>query len=207
LKSLFTLVCVFLGLAAVSHAQTADLFISEYVEGSGYNKALEIFNGTDDAINLGDYALERYNNGATDATIIPLDTMDLGPGQVFVITNNSADPALLATADQTSSEINFNGNDTIVLVRNGWVIDSFGQIGFDPGSAWVCDGGSTINSTLRRMASFCTGDTNPADEFNPCLTFEFFPGDSFDGLGSHESDCVSVGNGAMSWGSFKAQYR
>ena len=41
----------------------ADLFISEYVEGSSYNKALELYNGTGSAIDLSGYTLERYSNG------------------------------------------------------------------------------------------------------------------------------------------------
>ena len=41
----------------------ADLFFSEYVEGTGQSKALEIYNPTSSPINLGDYSIERYPNG------------------------------------------------------------------------------------------------------------------------------------------------
>ncbi len=36
-----------------SQAAPSELFFSEYIEGSSNNKALEIFNGTGGAINLG----------------------------------------------------------------------------------------------------------------------------------------------------------
>lgn len=207
MKQLFMIVCFALCLTGVATAQTTDLFISEYVEGSGYNKALEIYNGTGDPIDLSNYAIERYSNGGTTATVIPLDSVSLVPGDVFVIANPSADPALLDLADQLSSDISFNGDDALVLVRSLQIIDSIGQVGFDPGSAWTCDLGSTVNATLRRIPSFCEGDTDPTDEFDPCDTFSFFPSDTFDGLGSHSADCTSVGNGTVSWGSVKASYR
>jgi hypothetical protein len=45
---------VAVGLAAPAGGATpTDLFFSEYVEGSGFNKAVEIFNGTGAAIDLG----------------------------------------------------------------------------------------------------------------------------------------------------------
>jgi predicted extracellular nuclease len=207
MKQLLMIICLCVGCFGIAAAQTADLFLSEYVEGSGYNKALEIYNGTGDPINLGDYALERYSNGSTTATVIALDAVELVPGDVFVITSDAADPALLALADQTSSEINFNGDDAIVLVRGLQTVDSIGQVGFDPGSAWTCASGSTVNATLRRNPSFCEGDNNPDDAFDPCETFEFYPSDSFDGLGSHTADCSSVATGVTPWGSLKASFR
>lgn len=207
MKSLFTLLMLMFCISGVAAAQTADLFISEYVEGSGYNKALEIYNGTSDPIDLGGYSIEIYNNGATTPSTIALPAMSLVPGDVFVLAHASADPALLALADQTDSGVNFNGDDAVVLAHSLQIVDSIGQVGFDPGSAWTCSLGSTVNATLRRIASFCTGDTTVDDPYDPCESFEFYPSDSFDGLGVHTADCTSVGNGAMSWGSLKAAYR
>lgn len=45
-----------------------DLFISEYVEGWSNNKALEIYNPTDAAIDLSAYMVIRYSNGSTSAS-------------------------------------------------------------------------------------------------------------------------------------------
>ncbi|HPF90725.1 MAG TPA: lamin tail domain-containing protein, partial [Flavobacteriales bacterium] len=50
------------------HAQATDLIISEYVEGSGNNKYIELYNGTSSNINLGLYQLRLYANGSTTAT-------------------------------------------------------------------------------------------------------------------------------------------
>ena len=61
--------------AAAASAATSDVFISEYVEGSSNNKAVEIFNGTGAAVDLaaGGYQLEMYFNGPTTAVDHPAD--------------------------------------------------------------------------------------------------------------------------------------
>lgn len=48
-----------------SAAAANDLIISEYVEGSSFNKAIELYNGTDAAIDLSGYRLELYSNGSS----------------------------------------------------------------------------------------------------------------------------------------------
>ena len=56
-------------LAPAAHADTAaDLFISEYVEGSSNNKALEIFNGTGGSIDLaaGGYVVQVTDGRYSD---------------------------------------------------------------------------------------------------------------------------------------------
>ena len=50
-----------------SQAQCSEIFISEYIEGWSNNKALELYNPTNAAVDLSDYRLERYSNGATAA--------------------------------------------------------------------------------------------------------------------------------------------
>ena len=42
-----------------AQAATAELFFSEYIEGSSNNKALEIFNGTGAAVDLASWWLQR----------------------------------------------------------------------------------------------------------------------------------------------------
>ena len=193
--------------AGSAWAQTDDLLISEYVEGSGNNKALEIFNGTEAAIDLGTCAIERYSNGSSTAVSIALDAVALEPGEVFIIANPDADAALGNLADQTSSDLNFNGDDALVLVRDGSVVDSLGQVGVDPGSGWSCLAGSTANGTLRRLATICAGDTDPFDAFDPCLEYAFQASDYFADLGIHVVDCNSVSIEDTSWGALKVQYR
>ena len=81
---------------AVSHitasSVAAELFFSQYVEGSSYNKALEIFNPDDSAVDLSDYDINIYFNG----NLTPLHKISLPPvsllgGQVFVLTHTQFD--------------------------------------------------------------------------------------------------------------------
>lgn len=110
-----------LGTHTADCAPAASLFISEYVEGSGLNKVLEIYNGTGAPVNLGPggYVIEIYFNGSSS----PGQTISLsgtiGDGDVFVLANPSADPVILAQADQTSDAVLFNGDDAVVLRKGG----------------------------------------------------------------------------------------
>ena len=177
-------------------ATTDDLLISEYVEGSSYNKAIEIYNGTDAAIDLSAYALAQHSNGSTTPTFsIPLSGTLLA-GEVHVLAHSSSAPAVLAIADQTSGAGLFNGDDALVLTRGDTVVDSLGQVGTDPGSEWGTGLVSTADNTLRRVPTVCAGDTNTADAFDPATEWEGFATDTFDGLGTHTvTDCTPGGGG------------
>ena len=132
---------------AVPTAQAAptELFISEYIEGSSNNKALEIFNGTGGAIDLGTagYNVQMFFNGSATAGLTINLTGTVAAGDVFVVANASANATILAQADQTNSAGWFNGDDAVVLRKSGTVIDSLGQAGFDPGTEW----GTGLTST------------------------------------------------------------
>jgi len=162
-----------------------DLFFSEYVEGSSLNKALEIANFTGDTVDLSEYTIAIYFNGSTSAgTTIPLSGT-LADGEVFVVADDGADAAILAAADLTTTSSLFNGDDAIALLKNGAIVDVFGQIGVDPGTSWI-GGGADV--TLRRLPSITDGDTDGSNAFDASIEWESLPQDTFDGLGSHAVD-------------------
>ncbi|MCT4795491.1 chitobiase/beta-hexosaminidase C-terminal domain-containing protein [Exiguobacterium alkaliphilum] len=171
-----------------------DLFISEYVEGSSNNKAIELFNGTSSVINLADYKLELYTNGsATVGTTLNL-TGTLQPGATYVIVNGSASDALKAKANVTSGVTNFNGDDALVLKKGTTVLDVFGQVGFRPSPKW----GTTVSSvdqTLVRKDTVTTGDANGSDAFEPANEWNALPIDTFTNLGKHTFQGVEYGDG------------
>ena len=170
--------------AAVAATPT-ELFISEYVEGSSTNKAIELFNPTDASVALAGYQLGVYFNGGTTSTNFNL-TGSVAAGDTFVF----ADNLLAAFADQTTGAGLWNGDDAIVLRHGGAVVDSLGQVGFDPGAQWGTDLTSTADNTLRRLASVCVGDTDPSNAFDPTAEWAGFATDTFNGLGSHTADCA-----------------
>lgn len=175
----------------VLRAQPTDLFISEYVEGSSFNKALELYNGTGSAINLatGQYVLEVYFNGSTSSTSLAL-TGTVASGGVFVLAHPSA--VLSMTPDVSTTVINFNGDDAIVLRKGGSggpVLDVIGQVGFDPGIQWGLNDTSTLDRTMRRKITICQGDITTSNLFFTAPEWDGFPLNTFGGLGTHSATC------------------
>jgi len=169
-------------------AAPTELFFSEYIEGSSNNKALEIYNGTGAAINLaaGGYNIQMFFNGSASAGLTINLTGTVAQGDVYVVAQSSANPTILAQADQTNSAGWFNGDDAVVLRKGTTILDSFGQIGIDPGTQWT---GGGENDTLRRKSTVCGGDTNATDAFDASVEWEIFAQDTFDGLGAHTANC------------------
>ena len=185
------------GPAAV-RAQSTDLFISEYVEGSSFSKAIEIYNGTGGAVDLaaGQYRLELYSNGSATVSQFMDLTGTIADGDVLVVAHGSASAEILAQADITNAvTINWNGDDAVVLRKGGAggpVLDAIGQVGFDPGTEWGTGDVSTADNTIRRKPTIQAGDTNPADAFDPSLEWDGFAQNTFGGLGSHTVSDVPV---------------
>src|SRR5688572_2835011 len=100
--------------ATPAESATTDLIISEYVEGSSFNKAIEIYNGTGAEVDLSTYVLELYSNGsATPSQDIELSGT-LADGDILVLAHPSADQAILDVADVLDGAvINFNGDDAL----------------------------------------------------------------------------------------------
>ena len=183
------LTTVLAGLCVAGNGLCAtDLMISEYIEGSSNNKAVELYNGTDHAIDLAAYELAVYFNGSASAGLTLNLTGSVNPGEVYVVAHSSASEPVLAQADFTTGAGLFNGDDALVLMNGGVVIDSLGQVGFDPGSEWGSGDTSTQNNTLRRLTSVDVGDTDPADVFDPALQWAGFANDSFDDLGQYSAN-------------------
>ncbi|MGI8657982.1 MAG: lamin tail domain-containing protein [Candidatus Limnocylindria bacterium] len=172
---------------AATRAASSELFFSEYIEGSGNNKALEIYNGTGAPIDLGagGYNVQMFFNEASTAGLTITLTGTVASGDVFVVANSSANAAILAQADQTNGSGWFNGDDAVTLRKGTDVVDVIGQIGFDPGTEWGSGLTSTQDNTLRRKPSIQAGDTNGADVFDPSVEWDGYANDTFDGLGSH----------------------
>jgi predicted extracellular nuclease len=192
-----------------------DLFFSEYIEGWSQNKAIEVYNPTNATVDLSDYRIERYSNGATNSSTGGITTLSgmLASGDAFVLTNGESDtsstfgfcdPILLAMADFAEpngsypTPMHMNGNDAMVLTKNGVIIDVIGKVGEDPSSgAWTADAASgftlgtwwTANHTLIRKSTVLKGDNNGLDLFDPSAEWDSLPAPNWSNLGSHTCDC------------------
>ncbi|MFT2090290.1 ExeM/NucH family extracellular endonuclease [Paraglaciecola sp. 2405UD69-4] len=166
--------------------EAREIFISEYIEGSSNNKAIELYNPSSSDIDLsaGNYQLGRFSNGGTSATLIDL-TGTIPAKGVYVVAHTSSTQEILDVANQTSGSLSHNGDDAYELYSDGVVIDSFGQVGFDPGSQWGTGDQSTQNNTLVRKSTISSGDTISSDEFDPAVEWDGYASDTFTFLGSH----------------------
>jgi predicted extracellular nuclease len=174
------------GVSPASAAPT-ELFVSEYIEGSSNNKALEIYNGTGADIDLdaNAYNVQIFFNGSSTAGLTINLQGDVASGDVFVLAQSAANAAILAQADQTNGSGWFNGDDAVVLRRGSTVLDVIGQVGTDPGTEWGAGLTSTADNTLRRKASIEAGDPIGSDVFDPSLQWDGFATDNVADLGSH----------------------
>lgn len=189
--------CLLALIAPATHAAVApDLFFSEYVEGSSNNKAIEIYNGTGADVSLSAYSVEMYANGAAAATNTVTLSGTLANGDVYVIGNTAASQTIKDASDILNGVTNFNGDDALSLKKSGVIIDSIGQIGFDPGTVWGTAPTSTLNNSLVRKATVCAGDAVSNNAFDPAGEWDGFAIDTLN-LGSHNANCpprLTIGN-------------
>ncbi|MDO8345471.1 MAG: ExeM/NucH family extracellular endonuclease [Cellvibrio sp.] len=172
----------------------AELYFSEYIEGSSNNKALEIYNSSANSVDLTGHKVEMYFNGNATATLTINLAGNIPANGVFVLAHGSANATILAKANQTNSSGWFNGDDAIVLKNGNTILDSIGQVGFDPGSEWGTGLTSTADNTLRRKTSIATGDVTINNSFDPAVEWEGYAQDTFDHLGTHQGSSNGGGN-------------
>jgi hypothetical protein len=204
-------------IAFVSQAQISDcseLFISEYVTGSGNNRAIELYNPTNAPVDLAGYKVGRFRDGSGTPMLVELagTIPSLGTYVIVVDKRNPngtgleapVDDALAAVADafvnpvyvQSNSPFYFNGDDAVPLIKGtSTLLDIVGRIGEDPGTAWADANGTwwTIDKTLIRKATVLKGDDNGLDEFLPEVQWDSLPENTFTNLGWHDCDCANVG--------------
>ncbi|MBU1898703.1 trypsin-like peptidase domain-containing protein [Myxococcota bacterium] len=135
----------------------ACLIISEYVEGSAYNKAIEIYNcGAELSLSRVGVCLETNASSVCSRQIL-LEGV-LAPGGLFTLCNSGISAGLLPAGGCDLSEnsvSNFNGDDRLALFldkdgsgrfepERDTILDVFGALGGVPsGRPWA-------NLTLRR---------------------------------------------------------
>ncbi|MCL9980682.1 MAG: lamin tail domain-containing protein [Bacteroidia bacterium] len=142
-----------------------ELFMSEYIEGSRNNKAIEIYNPTTHPIDLSQYRLTRWQNGSAtwdkqysdalsgtiqpqDVVVLVLDRRDttqIGIDTPVVEELRLKADLFLSKDYNTSYSMSFNGDDAMSLDKwneqySTWLlVDIMGKIGERPPSVGWSD--------------------------------------------------------------------
>jgi beta-lactam-binding protein with PASTA domain/endonuclease YncB( thermonuclease family) len=147
-----------------------NLMISTYVEGTLYNKALELYNTSDELIDLSEFKIVQYIDGSSTNTVEIALSGILQGHDTYVIAHQDADIDIKNKADMLTDQLYFNGNDSIELIyQTGDVIDQI---------AWVIQ--YLDNRTLSRKQAI----TAPSNVFN-YNDWDIYSNDNFTPLGSH----------------------
>lgn len=171
-------------------AAISDIIITEYVEGSGDNKAIELTNTSDVAYTFADTDTLTYSSYKNDifspAKVNILTGVTIAANETIVFANVDSDDTLKAAITANGSRMIeahgyesgfynsmvFNGDDHVALRSNGDIVDN---IGVD--SDWGAD-----KTFRRRLAE---GDTTPAQSTSyKASEWEEFSKDAFDDLGT-----------------------
>lgn len=181
----------------------ADLFISEYIEGSSNNKALEIYNASAIEVSLDDFRINQaVNGGGWEYQHYFPAGATLAAADVWVIITDEVGSALFdpANADEIlsyPSVVHYNGNDARALEYSSdggttWmIVDVLGVPDEDPGNGWDVAGvtEATTNHTLIRKSSITSGNLdwiNSAGTNEANSEWIVHDQDYFDNLGSHQ---------------------
>tara|TARA_B100002052_G_C15868099_1_gene593304 strand:+ start:58 stop:1470 length:1413 start_codon:yes stop_codon:yes gene_type:complete len=159
----------------ISFNISGQLLLSEYVEGSSYNKYIEIYNYSNESVNLyPDYVLASCTNGCVNGNNFYINEFPEGavvaPGDVYVVAATQADQSILSQADFTFQYCCGNGDDAYALMLScctGDVFDSENALDiigsedtWEEGLGWDVAGvdEATKNHTLVRKGSVLTGN-------------------------------------------------
>jgi hypothetical protein len=154
--------------------QPNNIIISQYLEGSGNYKALQVRNLGAAATALDSFQIDIYFNGGTTsgATIVFPSGTILAAGATFTICNPALDGQ--SFCDTFNGNVKMNGNDAVALMASSGasvVYDVVGMIGVDPsgGGFTACTSATaTKDHTLVRTEAVTVGNGGRWEGNNGC---------------------------------------
>lgn len=167
---------------AFAETPEGDLIISEYVEGSGFSKAIELYNGTGRDIDLSTYSLYTDTDGLNvKRPAVSLKGI-LSNDSVYVVVYDDNRSELLGKADLLSKDLSFNGNDQIYLFNGSDEIDHVGILSTEDGfgSSYLKD------KTFIRNSNITTGAIG-SQNINTNGEWTKYAKNHFSDLGQHVS--------------------
>ncbi|MEN8125309.1 MAG: choice-of-anchor D domain-containing protein [Bacteroidota bacterium] len=154
----------------------SELMITEYVEGSSNNKFIEIYNPTDQELNLDEYNLTKFTGKNEEPTGSLALTGTISAFGTYLVENQNENLNIEADLS-TGSIMNFNGDDKVALRKDDMIIDIIGVIGDSIEFA--------KDITLRRKSHI----QNPNNQYD-LNEWDVYGLDDVSNLNSHISNCM-----------------
>lgn len=159
----------FLGALFACQKSSGSIVISKLFESTEQqNNAIELYNISDNDIDLKNYKINFYNNGSLEITSTILLNGIIKANDYFVIgSSNAMDETLKQAIDFSFEEgsLPYNGNDSVELVNKKTVIDYVGLVGSDVDYS--------NNLTLIRIGH--VEDYQPSQTFDPFHFIYYLP--------------------------------
>ncbi len=142
---------------------TSDILITQYYEGSGFDKYIEISNVSGSPITLDGYVLSLFGNASTESWKsgaqsggLSLAGITLEGGESYLLKNSGAvNPGYAAAGANAAdnSVINFNGDDSIVLYLDANGDDSLETTEIADAVSFTDDGNEGANTSFYRTSN------------------------------------------------------
>jgi hypothetical protein len=169
-----------INLEGIPLSTCSELIISEYIEGTSStnyrNSFIELYNTTNQIINLNNYDLVKY----TSDNLIVSGTLDLSGSILaygtFLVEDITENIGIGADLSTNNTVMDFTGDDKIALRKSGIIIDIIGEIGDDENFA--------KDITLRRKSII----QNPNNQFNQA-EWDIYGMEDISNINSHTSTC------------------
>lgn len=169
MKKLLLSILLFLPFGAMTGCTPTSIFtdspllISEIYFGELVSEAIELYNCSDDDIDLSNYSLDIYRNAEKEASYhIDLEGV-LEPNHTYVIANSSASEEVINKADIITDQYRNNGVYPIVLKRGNTIMDVVGSIGYNVDYAY----GHSLVRKVDHMQGKNVFDTYDFIRYNP----------------------------------------
>lgn len=118
-----TFSCLLLNSCEYKNETNSSLIISEVVEGSGNNRAVELYNISNEEISLDKYSLEIQLLSKIETVVL---SGNIKPNETFVIAFDGANDELKSKANLISDSLKFNGTQPILLKKGKKILDIVG---------------------------------------------------------------------------------
>eukprot|EP00854_Cymbomonas_tetramitiformis_P006341 gene6341-7600_t len=127
-----------------------------YMEGSSWNKAVQLYNPGCEPLSLENYTLAKSQNGGSP-TFLSFDDDTVLAGREYTICHSELD---LGVCNVSTSFLSFTGDDALGLYLANSLIDAIGVLEEDPGQAWSVGGiaDATKDHTLVRRVEIAQGN-------------------------------------------------